>query len=80
MFISISTTAAPQLDLALMEPALPKREPSAKYLKEKDVCMGHFQYWNEQVKLTWSIVTVVTFCQPNMGGFLDSCSLSVTTS
>ena len=36
------------MELSILDPALPKREPSAKYLKEKDICMGHFQYWNEQ--------------------------------
>ena len=37
------------MELSILDPALPKREPSAKYLKERDICMGHFQYWNEQV-------------------------------
>ena len=36
------------MELSILDPALPKREPSAKYLKERDICMGHFQYWNEQ--------------------------------
>ena len=40
------------MELSILDPALPKREPSAKYLKERDICMGHFQYWNEQVR-TW---------------------------
>ena len=38
------------MELSILDPALPKREPSAKYLKERDICMGHFQYWNEQVR------------------------------
>jgi hypothetical protein len=43
-----ATPSSSQMELSILDPALPKREPSAKYLKERDICMGHFQYWNEQ--------------------------------
>jgi len=42
------SSSSSQMELSILDPALPKREPSAKYLKERDICMGHFQYWNEQ--------------------------------
>jgi len=37
-----------KLQLAFMEPATPRREPSQKYLKERDICMDYFSGWTEQ--------------------------------
>jgi len=37
-----------QLELTLLEPALPRREPSEKYLRERSICMDYFGNWTEQ--------------------------------
>jgi len=37
-----------QLDLTLLDQAQPRREPSPKYLKERDICMEYFSGWTEQ--------------------------------
>jgi len=37
-----------QLDLTLLEPVLPRREPSKQYLEEKEVCRSFFSAWSEQ--------------------------------
>jgi len=37
-----------QLDLTLLEQAQPRREPSQKYLKEREICMDYFSGWTEQ--------------------------------
>jgi len=36
------------LELTLLEPALPRREPSEKYLRERSICMDYFGNWTEQ--------------------------------
>jgi len=44
-----TTVANTQLDLTFaLEQAQPRREPSQKYLKEKDICMEYFSGWTEQ--------------------------------
>jgi len=51
MLVEQNTPLAPtntNLDLTLLEPAIPRREPSQKYLREKEICMGHFAQWTEQ--------------------------------
>jgi len=51
MMVEPTTPIGPahtSLDLTLLEPAIPRREPSQKYLREKEICMVHFGQWMEQ--------------------------------